>query len=111
VVPVAEPVEPVALPVDPGEALDALPELEPAGDASVRMNPPPLALLDALPVVAEPDVPVAVELPDFKQPLSVTVCAELDPGVDPDCPAGVCPPDCADAATASAAENTVPNIK
>jgi hypothetical protein len=111
VVPVAEPVEPVALPVDPGEALDALPELEPAGDTSVRMNPPPLALLDALPVVAEPDVPVAVELPDRRQPLSVTVCAELDPAVDPDCPVGVCPPDCADAATASAAENTVPNIK
>lgn len=115
VVPVAEPgeagEEPVALPVDPGEALDALPELEPAGDTSVRMKPPPLALLDVLPVVAEPDVPVAVELPDRRQPLSVTVCAELDPAVDPDCPVGVCPPDCADAATASAAENTVPNIK
>ena len=108
VVPVAEP---VALPVDPGDALDALPELEPAGDASVRMKPPLLALAEAPPVVAEPDVPVADELPDLRQPLSVTVCAELDPAVDPDCPVGVCPPDCADAATASAAENTVPNIK
>jgi hypothetical protein len=109
--PVADPVEdPVALPVDPGDALDALPELEPAGDTSVRMKPALLALLDAPPVVAEPDVP-AVELPDRRQPLSVTVCAELDPAVDPDCPVGVCPPDWADAATASAAENTVPNIK
>lgn len=115
VVPVADPADPVAdpvaLPVDPGDALDALPELEPAGDASVRMKPPLLALAEAPPVVAEPDVPVADELPDLRQPLSVTVCAELDPAVDPDCPVGVCPPDCADAATASAAENTVPNIK
>jgi hypothetical protein len=106
-VPVAEPVAP---PVDPGFALVALPELELAGAASVRMKPR-LALLDAPPVVAVPDVPAAVASPDFRQPLSVTVCAGLDPGVDPDCPAGVCPPDCADAATASAAENTVPKIK
>jgi hypothetical protein len=112
VVPVAEPVEdPVALPVDPGDALDALPELEPAGDASVRMKPPLLALAEAPPGVAEPDVPVADELPDLRQPLSVTVCAELEPAVAPDCPVGVCPPDWAEAATASAAENTVPNIK
>ena len=106
---------PVAAPVDPGVALDALPELEPAGETSVRTKPPRLALLDAAPGVApgvaEPDVPVADASPDFRQPLSVTVCAELDPGVDPGCPVGVCPPDCADAATASAAENTVPNIK
>jgi hypothetical protein len=97
--------------LDPPDAL----EPEPAEDTSVRMNPPPLALLpdDAPPLVAEPDVPVALELPDFRQPVNVTVCPELElePAVDPDWPVGDCPPVWADAATASAAENTVPKIK
>jgi len=103
--------------LDPPDVAPEALEAEPAGDTSVRMNPPPLALLPDAdpPLVAEPEVPVAVELPDFRQPVSVTVCAELalelEPGVDPDWPVGDCPPVWADAATASAAENTVPKIK
>jgi hypothetical protein len=90
VVPVALPAEPVADPPADEPVLDppALLEAEPAGDTSVRMNPPPLALLpvDDPPLVAEPDVPVALELPDFRQPVNVTVCPELElePAVDPD---------------------------
>jgi hypothetical protein len=106
VVPVADPVAPA---VDPAPVLALL---EPDEDTSVRMKPPRFdEELDAEPDVADPDVPVAP--PDRKQPVTVTVCADsarLD--ADPLCPvAGVCPPDCADAATASAAEKIVPNMK
>jgi hypothetical protein len=91
----------------------ALPD-EPDEDTSVRMKPPRFdeELLDAEPDVADPDVPVAVA-PDRRHPVTVTVCADSDRlDADPLCPvAGVCPPDCADAATASAAEKIVPNIK
>jgi hypothetical protein len=80
--PVAEPV------LDPPDVAPEALEPEPAEDTSVRMNPPPLALLpvDDPPLVAEPDVPVALELPDFRQPVNVTVCPELElePAVDPD---------------------------
>jgi hypothetical protein len=87
---------------------------DPDGETSVRMKPPRFEaeLLDDAPEVAEPDVPVAVASPDRRQPLTVIVCADPDrSAVDPVCPAGDCPPDCAAAATASAAENTVPNMK
>jgi hypothetical protein len=106
VVPVADP---AALPVDPAPVLLD----EPEDDTSVRMKPPRFdaELLDAAPEVAEPDVPVAVASPDRRQPLTVIGADPDRLAVDPVCPAGVCPPDCADAATASAAENTVPNMK
>ena len=113
VVPVALPAEPLVDPPAAEPVLEppALLEPDPAEDTSVRMNPLPLALLPAEdpPLVADPDVPVALELPDLRQPVNVTVCPELElePAVDPDWPVGVW----ADAATASAAENTVPNIK
>jgi hypothetical protein len=108
----ALPVVPVADPVAPAPVLALLDA--PDEDTSVRMKPPRFdeELLDGAPVVADPDVPVAVA-PERRQPVTVIVCAEADRlSADPACPVvGVCPPDCADAATASAAENTVPNIK
>jgi hypothetical protein len=80
----------------------------PLGETSVRMNPPArfeLVLVDGA-AVADPAVPVAFASADRRHPLTVIVCAESDFAA-PACSAGAW----ADAATASAAENTVPNIK
>ena len=103
-----------AVPVGDGVAAPAA-DSDPLGETSVRMNPPArLALLladgDGV-AVADPVVPVALASAELRQPVTVMVCAESDRDALGVCPVGVCPAGvCAAAPTASAAENTVPNI-